>query len=462
MQALPWNWHKVAASVGLPLAVTLLGYLPADWISHSTLLMLYLMVVLFCAILYDWLWVLNSAFLGFLLFNFFHTQPRYTLLMHDLTELSAALVYIFFALLAGGLAHRLRTQVVQLQFQERFLTAQLEMLNAQAIEGEPETIDFLLAQFSDRVFGSQVQLELSPQQPDPLTGAKAIQVHTSSSRPLAKSWITLIRGLGEQLQAALDRQSADAKLQEARRRADEEGLRNALLSSVSHDLKTPLATMLGSATTLRELQDDLSENDRLELLDSIIDESRRLERYIQNLLDMTRLGHGELSLNRQWISIEELYHVVMRRLERSGQQARVDLEVLHDLPPLWLHAALIEQALFNAIENALKASPPTKPVVIRASETDNTVFIDVCDHGSGIPEAEWESVFAQFYSFSRGDRYSAGSGLGLTICRGMLRVHGGDAYIVPPPPGFGHCLRLTLPITEALTAGETGDNHSDD
>lgn len=445
------------ASAGLPILVTGFGYLPTDWISHSTLLMLYLMAVLYCALQTDWRGVLVSAVLAFLLFNYFHTQPRYSLLMHDVSELTAALAFVVFALLAGGLANRLRRQLAQLQFQERFLTAQLELLNAQSGGDSLTGLDDLVQRFAGRVFGDRVALCLAPNETDRLTGARALKVTRRSDGDLPRGWETLVRGLGEQLVTALEKNEAQQERKRAERRADEEGLRNALLSSVSHDLKTPLVTMMGSATSLRELHDDLSEADRRELLDSIIDESRRLEQYIQNLLDMTRLGHGELSLNRQWISVEELYHVVIRRLGAEGSQ-RVRFETAADLPPLWVHAALIEQALFNALDNALKASPPDADVLLRVQVDTDRVHLDICDRGEGLPESEWDAVFEPFYSFSRGDQYTKGSGLGLTICRGMVRVHGGDAVILPAPEGFGHRLRLTLP----LTTPPPSENRSDD
>lgn len=437
----------MASCLGLPLAVTGFGYLPTAWISHSTLLMLYLMVVLFCARYTDRRGVLVSSVLGFLLFNFFHTQPRYSLWMHDVSELTAALAYIFFALLAGGLAHRLQRQVHLLRFQERFLTAQLELMQSLSLNQPITELESLVKAFSARVFDGRVTLHLIPAQVDPVTGARAVRSEIHSGLPLPATWQTLIRSLGEQVQAALDRNTANRELKQAERRADEEGLRNALLSSVSHDLKTPLVTMMGSATSLRELDADLSDRDRSELLDSIIDESRRLERYIQNLLDMTRLGHGELSLNRQWISVEELYHVVVRRLEQTDPAHNIYLEVEGEIPSLWVHAALVEQALFNALDNAIKASPDNGCISIKAERQDNRLILDICDQGEGVPVSQWEAVFEQFYSFSQGDRYTKGSGLGLTICKGMMRVHGGDAEIVQAPEGYGHCLRLSLPLT---------------
>lgn len=433
----------------LPVLVTLLGLLPGVWLNQSTHLLLYLMAALACALWIGWAGVLICALLGFALFNFFHTEPRFSFQMHDAGELAAALAYVFFALLAGWLAYRLRSQLAQLRFQEAFLKAQLRLMQRLQQGDSLAALSRALADFSAECFPAQLRLEPAPGERDALTGARALRLELLDARRLPASWQTLVRGLGEQVQAALERDAAARELKQAERLADEERLRSALLSSVSHDLKTPLVTMLGSATSLRDLHADLSDQDRLELLDSIIDESQRLETYIQNLLDMTRLGQGGLSLNRQWVSVEEIYPVVARRLSQHSQRQRLRFEADADLPALWVHAALIEQALYNAVDNAFKASPPDGRVLIRAHRQDDWLLLDVCDQGRGLPVEQWEAVFEQFYSFSRGDRYEKGSGLGLTICRGMMRVHGGEASIVTPPSDYGHCLRLSLPLTAA-------------
>jgi two-component system, OmpR family, sensor histidine kinase KdpD len=258
-------------------------------------------------------------------------------------------------------------------------------------------------------------------------------------------------------------QEQDAAIKEARRKHDEEKLRTALLSSVSHDLKTPLVTMLGAATSLRDLGKDLSTTDRADLLDSIISETRRLESYIQNLLDMTRLGHGTLSLSRGWVSVSEIYNIVSKRILLQFPHHDLQLEMPNSLPPLHVHAALIEQGLFNGIENACKAGGADGKVLVQASseilpdDKGQLITIKVSDQGPGLPQGEWEPVFDQFYTFNQGDRYEKGTGLGLSICRSIFRVHGGEAKIVPPPTGYQHCLLLQLP---ALDSSKLLDNKS--
>lgn len=255
----------------------------------------------------------------------------------------------------------------------------------------------------------------------------------------------------------------DETIKAAERKNDEEKLRTALLSSVSHDLKTPLVTMLGAATSLRDLQQDLSTTDRAELLDSIISESQRLESYIQNLLDMTRLGHGKLSLSRGWVTVREIYNVVSKRILRQHPNQNLQFVAPPELTPVHVHAALIEQGMFNGIDNACKAGgrEGLVQVIVSVEPQINTLYVRICDQGPGLPPSEWERVFDQFYTFSQGDRYEKGTGLGLSICRSIFRVHGGDARIEPPPPGFRHCLTLSLPIDSQTLSAKRGDHAQD-
>jgi two-component system sensor histidine kinase KdpD len=216
--------------------------------------------------------------------------------------------------------------------------------------------------------------------------------------------------------------------------------------------------MLGAATSLRDLDKDLNRDDRFELLGSIISETQRLESYIQNLLDMTRLGHGKLSLSRGWVSVSEIYNIASKRILRQFPHQNLQLEMPDNLPPLHVHAALIEQGVFNGLENACKAGGPDGKIMVQATveppeATDANsvpmINIRVCDQGPGLPAAEWEPVFDQFYTFNQGDRYEKGTGLGLSICRSIFRVHGGDARIVAPPAGYQHCLLLRVPAHDS-------------
>jgi two-component system sensor histidine kinase KdpD len=247
-------------------------------------------------------------------------------------------------------------------------------------------------------------------------------------------------------QAAL-RTRLVAELEQAHVSNETERLRSALLSSVSHDLRSPLAAMIGSADSLASYGAAMDTADRRALLDTILVEGERLDRYIQNLLDMTRLGHEGLKINRDWIGVDELIGSAARRLQRYQPKVRLELDIPATLAPIWVHPALVEQAVFNVMENAAKFSPPDAAVQVQARELDGQLRIDVIDAGPGIPDDERARIFDMFYSVERGDRGRHGTGLGLTICQGMIGAHGGSVQALPGRDGRGTLIRITLPCS---------------
>jgi two-component system sensor histidine kinase KdpD len=256
------------------------------------------------------------------------------------------------------------------------------------------------------------------------------------------------RSLCEQAGVAIDRSRLVGDLEETRLVYETEQLRSALLSSVSHDLRTPLASIIGSTTSLLEYGDAFSPADRRELLATILDESRRLDRHIQNLLDMTRIGRGGLSLRRDWVDLRDVVSGALHRLHGSRRSVKVVTRLPEPLPLLWVHGALLEQALVNLLDNALRFSPPEGTVTIEAKIRDQTMEIDVIDEGPGIPEGERELIFDMFYTARHGDRGRQGTGLGLTICRAMVGAHGGSVEALAGPGDRGARMRITLPMVE--------------
>jgi two-component system sensor histidine kinase KdpD len=259
----------------------------------------------------------------------------------------------------------------------------------------------------------------------------------------------LAEAMAEDIAQAIVRVRLVGDLQDARVTGETERLRSALLSSVSHDLRSPLASIIGAASSLDNYAAAMDEEDRHGLLETIRLEGERLDRYIQNLLDMTRLGHGGLALNRDWIGVGELIGSAVTRLQRYQPDARFDIAIGDGIGPIWVHPALIEQALFNVIENAAKFSPAGEAIAIEARVLDDGALrIDVRDRGPGIPEDERRRIFDMFYSVERGDRGRQGTGLGLAICRGMIGAHGGSVEALPGADGRGTTIRITLPRAE--------------
>ncbi|MGY2262374.1 DUF4118 domain-containing protein [Pseudomonas sp. SDO55104_S430] len=256
----------------------------------------------------------------------------------------------------------------------------------------------------------------------------------------------LLTALSQPLAQALARAQLADDLEAARLHGETEQLRSALLASVSHDLRTPLTSMRGSIDSLLALGEAIPLEDRRELLEGTRDEAERLDRYIQNLLDMTRLGHGALKLARDWVSPADIVGSALNRLRAVLAPLQVSAEVPAELPLLFVHAALIEQALVNVLENAARFSPPHGRLQLRAGANDAELFFSVSDEGPGIPEADRAKIFDMFYTAARGDRGGQGTGLGLAICQGMVGAHGGRISVEDGIEGRGTCITLHLPL----------------
>lgn len=260
------------------------------------------------------------------------------------------------------------------------------------------------------------------------------------------TFTSLVEALAEVLGMTLTRIALGEELAQAQLAEERERLRAALLSSVSHDLRTPLASITGASSALRDLDHALSDGDKHELVDGIISEAARLDRYIQNLLDMTRLGQGELTLTRDWVEPEDLVAAALSRLGKALAPFTVVHVPPEDQPLLNVNPGLIEQALINVLDNAIKFSPPGGEIRIVTRVSPHCLRWCIEDQGPGIPVAERAQVFDMFFTSARGDRGPHGSGLGLAICAGILEAHGGAVSAHAGASGHGTCIMLTLPL----------------
>jgi two-component system, OmpR family, sensor histidine kinase KdpD len=266
----------------------------------------------------------------------------------------------------------------------------------------------------------------------------------SRKRPIDVGLLQLVRTFAAQLGSALERGQLAEAAQRAEVQIETERLRSSLLSSVSHDLRTPLGVITGATSTL--LQDDclLDPEGRRELLESAHEEAERLNRLVGNLLDMTRVAAGALRPKKEWHPLDEIVGVALNRLEArlTGRDVAVTLPT--DLPPLPIDAVLIEQVLINLLENALKYTPPGSPISISASGDGSGVQVEVADRGPGVLERERSLIFDKFYR-SKPDVSDGGAGLGLAICRGIVEAHGGKIWVEARQPA-GASFRFWLPI----------------
>ncbi|WP_296804692.1 sensor histidine kinase KdpD [Thiocapsa sp.] len=445
---------------------------------------------------------LVTALVSAALYNFLFTEPRYTFLMHRTDELLTIVFFLLMGLAGGQLASRLRRQMIALRATNaqtqtlldlgRRLTAAADLpsVRRETVRSLAEYLrvrTVLLAPTDDsgalrEAIGSDTdagaavlddkaraaaQWAYDHRQPsgartETLSGLTwrflplAIEKETfgvigldlAGTPQVSSAQLAALDVLVSQATLAMARTRLADRLEQAKVAEETERLRSALLSSVSHDLRTPLASMIGAASSLRALDDKISPEDRAELLDAVLSEGERLNRYIQNLLDMTRLGHGTLRIERDWIGIDDLLNAALRRLREPLQGLRVTRAIAPDLPLLYVHPALVEQALVNVIENAARFSPPGGEIRLTATRQGESLRLTISDQGPGIPEEDRRRVFDMFFTGSKGDRSKQGSGLGLAICSGMIGAHGGRIEALEGPGGRGATIAIALPIIE--------------
>ena len=256
-----------------------------------------------------------------------------------------------------------------------------------------------------------------------------------------------LEALLDQAAVAIERATLDREMEESRVLAETDKLRTALLSSLSHDLRTPLTSILGAVTTLRTRIRGLNDSAREDLLESIEVEAERLNRFVGNLLDMMRLESGALVLKRDWADLRELVGSAVGRARPQLGARTVEVELPADMPLVRVDFTLMQQVLYNILDNAAKYSAENTVIRIDGRREKTDVVVEIADEGVGINTGDLERVFDKFYRVSGGDRQVAGTGLGLAICRGIVEAHGGTVRAASPAAqGRGTRIVLRLPV----------------
>lgn len=493
------------AAIVAPVAATPAAFLVEILLPNSNLSLIYLTAVLIVAVATSIRPALLCAVASFLAYNFFVSEPRFSLAAVHRHDIPTIAFFLLMATVTGYLTARLREQVTALQAREHINQAQIELSKQLlAAINKRDVVNIVCRILKDmgvcrRCFAVEVDRYGSMEfltEPETLMppDEKAIRSAAKTFMPAGKftgereeagcycvplsdgrniiavigmsfredatplqGKLNIVRLILHQTSLALGRTQLVADLQRERLEKEQELLRSALLSSVSHDLRTPLAAMIGATTSLLDLDESLDREQKRELLESVLQESQRLDRYIQNLLDMTRLGQGEFELDRDWTAFEDMLSVVLKRIRPLLRQHTIQTEVEPDLPLLYVNAALIEQVLFNVLENAVKFSPDASPLTISVRRKNGRVIIDIADCGPGIPAEERRRIFDMFYTVRRGDRHAAGTGLGLTITHGVVTAHGGTVEVLDGPDGVGTVMRITLPADEQQSLKGAGN-----
>jgi two-component system sensor histidine kinase KdpD len=497
------------ATTGIVLAALLIG-LALKWqLGTSSESLVFLTAVLVSATAFG-LWPsLYACLISMLAYNFFFLPPLYTFTIADPENVVALFFFLATALIAGNLAAGMRAQA--LAARERARTTEELYGFSRKLAGILDMDDLLwatayqvAAMLKLRVVvllpaGETIEVRAGypPEDEldeadlaaalwcwnnnreagrgaDTLPGARRLFLPlrtargpvgvlgidregaaSQSTRPLLDpDQRRLLDALGDQAAVAIERVNLAADVDRTRLLAETERLRSALLTSISHDLRTPLASILGAASGLESYHALLDDTGRHELLFTIRDEAERLNRFVGNLLDMTRLESGALAPKLEAADLGEMVGAALARAGRVLSGHRVEMDLAQGLPLLRLDAVLFEQVLFNLLDNASKYAPEGSTVRLRAWHeavpgTPGVVRLQVIDEGSGLPEDALERIFDKFQRFPSGDRQRAGTGLGLAICRGFVEAMGGTVTATNRRDRSGAVFTVTLPVPPA-------------
>jgi two-component system, OmpR family, sensor histidine kinase KdpD len=493
--ALATDWRAYGLAVAVVAAATAVAWLLLPFSELSNLVMVYLLGIIAVAMRTGRGPSLLASILSVAAFDVFFVPPYLTFAVTDVRHLLTFLVMLVVGFVISGLTVRTRSQAEAALHREQRTAALYAMSRELASTPGVDALLTIAVRHVAEVFQSQVvvltagrdsslvswtggQFDVDAndlgvgrwvfehRQPAglgtaTLPGASALYVPLLAStgpvgalglRPPdrhamdAPERLHQLETFAAQIALALERARLAEEAQTAQVRIETERLRNSLLSSVSHDLRTPLAAITGSVSAILDDGARLEERTRRELLESVRDEAERLNRLVQNLLEMTRLESGALQLRREWHPLEEVIGAALSRLAERLAGRRVTTRVPADLPLVAIDDVLIEQVLMNLLDNALKYTPAGVPIEIIATAGDRNVTVEVADHGSGLPPGKEEKVFEKFY---RVDAVAGrGAGLGLAIARGIVQAHGGRIW-AQNLPGGGVAFLFTLPRGEA-------------
>ena len=484
-----WSSLYVAMALGIGTALS-------RFLDVRNIALVFLMAVLASA-MGGGLWpALFASVLGALVFNFFFLEPRYTLDIGDPESVVAFAFFLGVAVVASNLAGRVQRQAVTAR--QRAKTTEGLYLFSKKLAGAGTLGDVLWATVYQIASMLQVRVvALLPENgriavqagfppddtlddadiaaaqwawehdkpagrgADTLPGAKRLYLPLKTGRTrvgvigldndkqgpvLTPAEQRLFDSLADQAALAIERIQLVADVDNARLAAEADKLRSALLTSLSHDLKTPLASILGSAGALRDYSTSLTDSGRVELLTTIVEEAERLNRFIANLLDMTRLESGAAAVSLTPLFIGDSVGSALRRAEKILALHRVDLAVPPDLPMVRLDPVLFEQVLFNLLDNDRKYAPSGSRFGLRAWADESHVTLQVVDEGPGIPPDDLTRIFDSFYRVRKKDHVQAGTGLGLSICKGFVEAMGGTIFATNRADRPGAIFTLRFPI----------------
>jgi len=484
-------WEYLLAA-GVVILCTALAWILFPHLALRNLAMIYLLTVVIISPLLARGPALFSSFLSVAAFAFFFVPEYYSFSLADSEYAVTLAVMLLVSTLVSGLTTTVRHKARVAREQERKTAAMFEMnQNLTALNSLEELLNAAATQIS-QIFDSRVAI-LMPQGEHlevraghvfadedvregmvaswvfkhghlagagtgTLSAVKSIYLPLMASqqiigvlrvepvqpgRILEADSLRLLEALGSQAGLAIERENLSRQAQAAQLQMEAEQMRNTLLSSVSHDLRTPLTVIAGSASSLLEGENTLDSFTKHELAQNIYEEAKRLDRLVHNLLEMSRLQSGQAVFHQEWYVLEEVIGSALAQLDSQLHDHPVRIHLPTDLPLVRIDALLLERVVINLLENCMKYTPPGTPLEITGSLEDQELLVAIADRGPGLPPGEEERIFEKFYQVAPGS--ARGAGLGLTICRRIIEAHGGRIWAANRPGG-GAVFNFTIPL----------------
>ena len=480
--------------------LTVLAMPVRSYLGPVNIAMLYLVPVLFSAVAWGRYFSVIAAILGIISFDFFFIPPTFTFTVFDVRYFISFAIFLLVALMTGTLSARLRQHITYAKQREARMAALYALSREIAATNELEKVLELVVRKVAESVESQVVILMPNEESKLVVRAKSEaqqKVQVDENEKAVAIWVyehgqaagrgtdTLIGAdctyvpirteqgilgvLGVRLEAsqhlspeqrrlleafaslgamAVNRIQLVEQAKETHLLAESERLHAALFNSISHELRTPLTSIIGAVTGLLDEDDLYDPASRRDLLQTIKQGAMRMNRLVNNLLDMTRVESGYLQLSKEWCDVQDMIGVAANRVEALRSRS-LKIETAPDLPLVPADFVLIEQVLVNLLDNAAKYSSPDSEISVKASHNRKEVAISVADHGPGIPEEDRELVFDKFYRL-RASRHIGGTGLGLTICKAIVEAHGGRIW-VNGNPGGGALVTFILPLLAAAS-----------
>jgi two-component system, OmpR family, sensor histidine kinase KdpD len=447
-----------------------------DFFSSSVVALLYLLVVVLCTTTGEFTAGVAASLFAFLTFNYFFLPPLNSFTVGHTQDLVALIVFLIVSVLISNLMGRAQIRLEQILAREREAIHLYDLSSTlTAIRDEKQVAEVLARHLLSAFQGDVVEVSILSNLPETdCPDGPSIQIrlpenalpgdafqqsqtlstnrgqlgfiHLWTKKPsFSQNEVRLLQTSASQAALAVERALLAKSENRAKILEESDRLKTAILSSVSHDLRTPLSLIQAAASSLYDSSTGLEPDARAELQSLLLEETEHLNQLVGNLLNMSRLEAGALKLQKEWNSMADLIDTVVGRIQRQTIRNQIEVDVSEDLPLVQVDATLIEQVFINLISNSLKYAPIGSRIWIQAFVQDPAwMQITLLNQGPPIPEEHLEHIFEKFYTYP-GMRQVSSTGLGLSICKGIVETHGGRIWAANLPDGLAFCFTLPLP-----------------